>query len=78
MKEQAVSSTHTCVLTKGFTQVGQHAALIGDDNTKRLLAELYADPDRPAARPQEAYQASLSSMQPGWSMRVLQSFWPDP
>ncbi len=29
-------------------------------------------------RPQEAYQAILSSMQPGWTLRLLQLFWPDP
>lgn len=78
MKEQVVGSTRTFVLTKGFTQVGGHAALIGEDNTKRLFAELYADPDRPEVRPQEAYQAVLSSMQPGWTLRLLQLFWPNP
>ena len=78
MKEQIVGSTRTFVLTKGFTQIDAHVGLIGDDNTKRLFAELYADADRPEARPQEAYQAILSSMQPGWTLRVLQLFWPDP
>lgn len=73
-----VGSTRTFVLTKGFAQVGQHAALIGDDNTKRLFVELYADPDRPEVRPQVSYQAILSSMQPGWTLRLLQLFWPDP
>jgi hypothetical protein len=43
-----------------------------------LFAELYADPDRPEVRPQEAYQTILASMQPGWSARLLQLFWPDP
>jgi len=78
MKEQVIGSTRTFVLAKGFTQVGQHAALIGDDDTKRLFAEIYADPDRPEVRPQEAHQAILSSMQPGWTLRVMQLFWPDP
>ncbi|MBX3038588.1 MAG: hypothetical protein KF758_16880 [Anaerolineales bacterium] len=78
MKEQVIGSTRTFVLAKGFTEVGQHAALIGDDDTKRLFAEIYADPDRPEVRPQEAYQAILSSMQPGWTLRVMQLFWPDP
>jgi len=78
MSEQAVGSTRTFVLAKGFTQVGNHAALIGEDNTRRLFAEIYADPDRPEVRPQEAYQAILSSMQPGWILRLLQLFWPDP
>ena len=78
MAEQAVGTTRDFVLAKGFTQVGTHAALIGEDDTRRLFAELYADPDRPEVRPQEAYQAILSSMQPGWTLRFLQLFWPDP
>jgi hypothetical protein len=78
MKEQVVGSTRTFVMTKGFTQVGNHAALLGEDGTRRLFIELYADPDRPEVRPQDAYQAILSSMQPGWSIRILQLFWPDP
>jgi len=76
--EQTVGTTQTFVLSRGLTNVGQHAALLGDDDTKRLFAELYADPDRPEVRPQEAYQAILSSMQPGWTLRLLQLFWPDP
>jgi len=78
MNEQTVGSTRTFVLAKRFTRVGNHAALIGEDDTRRLFAELYADPDRPEVRPQEAYQAVLSSMQPGWMLRLLQLFWPDP
>lgn len=78
MAEQIVGSTRTFVLAKGFAQAGNHAALIGEDDTRRLFAELYADPDRPEVRPQEAYQAILSSMQPGWTLRLLQLFWPDP
>ncbi len=49
-----------------------------EDDTRRLFAEVYADPDRPEARPQEAYKAILSSMQPGWTLQLLQLFWPDP
>lgn len=78
MKEQVVGSTRSFVLAKGFTQIGSRAALIGEDDTRRLFAELYADPDRPDVRPQEAYKAILSSMQPGWTLRLLQIFWPDP
>jgi hypothetical protein len=78
MAEQTIGSTRTFVLAKGFAQVGAHAALIGEDDTRRLFAEVYADPDRPDVRPQEAYQAVLSSMQPGWTLRLLQLFWPDP
>jgi hypothetical protein len=78
MTEQTIGSTRTFVLAKGFTQVGHHSALIGEDDTKRLFAEVYADPDRPDVRPQEAYKSILSSMQPGWTLRLLQLFWPDP
>ena len=73
-----VGTTHQFVLSKGFTRVGNLDALIGADGTKRLFAELFADPDRPDVRPAEAYQAILSSMQPGWTVRLLQTFWPDP
>jgi hypothetical protein len=80
MKKQKieVGTTHQFVLVKGFTRIGNHDALIGADGTKRLFAELFADPDRPDVRPQEAYQAILTSMQPGWALRLLQTFWPDP
>lgn len=78
MAEQTIGSTRTFVLAKGFIQVGNHSALMGEDDTKRLFAEVYADPDRPDVRPQEAYKSILSSIQPGWTLRVLQLFWPDP
>jgi hypothetical protein len=78
MPEQTIGSTRTFVLAKGFTQVGHHSALIGEDDTKRLFAEVHADPDRPDVRPQEAYKSILSSIQPGWTLRLLQLFWPDP
>jgi hypothetical protein len=73
-----VGTTHQFVLVKGFEKVGNHDALLGADGSKRLFAELFADPDRPDVRPQEAYQSILTSMQPGWSLRLLQTFWPDP
>ncbi len=76
--EGTVGSTRAFVLAKGFTVVQGHAALIGEDDSRRLFAELCADPDRPDVRPQEAYQAILSSMQPAWTLRLLQLFWPDP
>ena len=77
MEEKIVGSTHPFVLSKGIVKLGNYDALVGDDDTKRLFAELYADPDRSDARPREAYQALLSSMQPGWTLRLLQLFWPD-
>ena len=80
MKRSAaeIGTTHAFVMSRGFIQVGAHAALLGDDDTRRLFAEIHADPDRPEVRPQEAYTAILTSMQPGWTLRLLQLFWPDP
>ena len=78
MTQTQVGTTHQFVLAQGLTQAGPHAALTGADNTKRIFAELFADPDRSDARPQEAYQTLLASMQPGWTLRLLQLFWPDP
>jgi hypothetical protein len=80
MKKQKieVGTTHQFVLVRGFCQIDNHDALVGADGTKRLFAELFADPDRPDVRPQEVYQVVLTSMQPGWTLRLLQTFWPDP
>jgi hypothetical protein len=75
---EEVGTTRIFVLSQGVVQVGTLTALVGEDNTKRLFAEVYADPDRPEVRPHEAYQAILSSMQPGWTLRLMQLFWPDP
>jgi len=50
-----VGVSHQFVLARGLTEISGYAVLVGVDNTKRLFAELYADPDRPEVRPQEAY-----------------------
>ena len=73
-----IGQTQTFVLAQGFQPLGEHVALIGHDGRARLFAELTADPDRPEVRPQEAYHALLSSLQPGWQLRMLQICWPDP
>jgi hypothetical protein len=78
MSKTQVGTTHNFVLVQGFAKIGPHDALVGADGTKRLFAELFADSDRPDVRPAEAYQAILTSMQPGWTLRLLQTFWPDP
>ncbi len=77
-REGQVGKTQAFVLASGFHQVGGHWVLYGEDGKSRLFAEITADPDRPDVRPQEAYHALLASMQPGWTVRVLQIFWPDP
>jgi hypothetical protein len=78
LEQEEVGYTQSFVLAKGFTTVDSFDALNGHDDTKRLFAQLSADPDRPDVRPADAYLSMLSSMQPGWIIRVLQIFWPDP
>jgi len=73
-----LGQTQSFVLAQGFQPLGEGVALVGNDGRARLFAELTADPDRPEVRPQEAYQALLSSLQPGWRLRMLQICWPDP
>ena len=73
-----VGSSQSFVLARGLQQVGEYWVLIGEDGRQRLFAELTADPDRLGVRPIDAYRALLSSMQPGWTVRTLQIFWPDP
>jgi hypothetical protein len=73
-----IGSSQSFVIAQGFRQVGEHWGLVGHDGSLRLFAQLFADPDRPEVRPGEAYQALLASLQPGWTVRWLQIFWPDP
>jgi hypothetical protein len=72
-----IGSSQNFVIARGFRQVEGHWGLIGHDGSLRLFAQLTADPDRPEVRPIEAYQALLSSLQPSWTIRWLQIFWPD-
>ncbi len=78
MSDKKIGSTQNFVLAQGFRQAGEYQALTAGEGGARLLAEITADPDRPEVRVGEAYQALLASMQPGWSIRFLQIFWPDP
>jgi hypothetical protein len=73
-----IGSTQSFVIAQGFRQIGEHWGLNGHDGSLRLFAQLTADPDLPTVRPVEAYQTMLSSLQPGWTIRWLQIFWPDP
>ena len=72
-----IGSSQSFVIAQGFRQVDEHWGLIGHDGSLRLFAQLTADADRLAVRPVEAYRALLSSLQPGWTLRWLQIFWPD-
>jgi hypothetical protein len=77
-EQEEIGYTQSFVIAKGFATIDDFAALVAYDNSKRLFAQLSADPDRPDVRPRDAYFALLTSMQPGWIIRVLQIFWPDP
>ena len=78
MNGREVGKTQDFVLAQGFQEMGEYMALAARDGSRRLLAEVFADPDRPEARPQEAYREMLASLAPGWTMRLLQVTWPDP
>ena len=73
-----VARSQTLVLSRGLRELEGYTALVGADGSLRLLADLTADPDRPEIRPREAYLALLTSLRPGWTLRFLQVFWPDP
>ena len=76
--QEELGTTEQFVVAKGFTQAGKYPALIGFDGTKRLFAEMFADADRLDIRVLEAYRELFYSLQPGWTVRILQIFWPDP
>ncbi len=76
-KIKPTGDTRHFVEAKGFVNAGPFIALVGSDHTTRVFAELNADPDRPDVRPDEAYTAMLTSLRPGWVLRVEQVFWPD-
>jgi hypothetical protein len=78
MNGQGLGQTQDFVLAQGFQDMGGYTALAARDGSLRLLAEFFADPDRPETRPQEAYQELLASLPPGWVVRLLQITWPDP
>lgn len=73
-----IGASQDFVLGQGFQELGGNTALQARDGSRRLLAELTADPDRPEARPQDAYRELLASLAPGWAVRLLQLTWPDP
>jgi hypothetical protein len=75
---EEIGFTQSFVVAKGFVRLESFDALIGEDGTKRLFAQLTADPDRPDVRATEAYSVLIASMQPSWTVRVSQAFWPDP
>ena len=77
-EERRIGQSQAFVLAHGFKKVGAYWALVGADNSLRLFAEVTADADRPDVRPKEAYQTLLASIVPGWTVRILQIFWPDP
>jgi len=81
--KETIGQSQDFVLGQGLRQVvinssSPYWALVDAKGNLRVFAELTADPDRPDVRPREAYHALLSPMFPGWTVRVLQLFWPDP
>ncbi len=78
MNGREVGKTQDFVLGQGFQELEGYTALVARDGSRRLLAEFFADPDRPETRPQEAYRDLLASLVPGWTVRLLQVTWPDP
>ena len=76
-EQEEIGFTQSFVLARGFVQVDGFDALIGHDGKKRVFVQLTADPDRPEVRPEAAYLQMLNSMQPSWTLRILQIFWPD-
>ena len=77
-KAKDIGQSQSFVIGRGCRQVRGHTALIGHDNSLRFFLELSANPDNRAARPELAYREILSSMQPGWVLRLLRFSWPDP
>ena len=75
---EKIGSSQTFVLAHGLQLLDGHWALIGNDGKNRYFAELTADSDRPDVFPADAYRTLLSSLQPGWTIRLIQIFWPDP
>ena len=78
MAKAIIGQSQDFVLGQGLRQVGPYWALVDAKGNLRVFAELTADSDRPDVHPREAYHTMLSSMFPGWTVRVLQLFWPDP
>jgi hypothetical protein len=76
-KAEPVGDTVVFVEAKGFVRLSKTDLLVAKDGTRRAMAELIADYDDPAARPNLATQYLLSTMRPGWAMRYHQVYWPD-
>jgi hypothetical protein len=73
-----IGSSQSFVIAQGFRQSGEHWGLIDHNGSLRLFAQLVADPDHSTVCPVDAYEDLLSSLRPGWTLRWLQIFWPDP
>src|SRR5574338_1609787 len=76
-EQEDIGFTQSFVLARGVVHVDGFDALIGHDGKKRVFAQIAAVPARPEVRPEAAYLQMLNSMQPSWTLRILQIFWPD-
>ena len=78
MPQKEEGSTWEFVTARGFERVGPFTAIVAFDGTSRLLAELFANTDRPDVHPEENYHKMFLSLQPGWTINLKQIYWPDP
>ena len=78
MPKNVVGDSRYFVTGKGFVQVRTFDAILAQDGTKRLFAELTADHDAPRTRVDVALKWLLNSLRPGWVMRFVQTYWQDP
>ena len=69
MPKNVVGDSRYFVTGKGFVQVRTFDAILAQDGTKRLFAELTADHDAPRTRVDVALKWLLDSLRPGWVMR---------
>jgi hypothetical protein len=78
MAKEEAGSTWEFVTARGFESIGLFTAMVAFDGTQRLLAELFANGDRPDVRPEENYHKMFLSLRPGWTLNLKQIYWPDP
>jgi hypothetical protein len=72
-----IGDTLDFVIGQGIKNVDDFAALVAFDASLRLFAELCADTDRLDVRPERAFAELIHAMEPGWTLRILQVYWPD-
>ena len=74
---QPVGESRVFVLSPGYRQFGAFQALVDAEGWMRVFFAVYADPDNPRSRPQEAWESLLRAMPHGAAVRFLLSWWPE-